>query len=137
MSPVEVTRDPRPCSSRSERPRSSGQYSNSRPSSSGERASRGFSPFFPGGPPTPLHEQSFYAPSESSAGYPRTPEQSRLQLPLTTASYSRVLVGSLCTICQQLQDEEGKQGLFFFAHDLGVRTEGTFKLKFTLVNLTS
>jgi hypothetical protein len=48
-----------------------------------------------------------------------------------------VLVGSLCTVCQKLQDEHGRPGLFFFTHDLGVRTEGTFRLKFSLANLSS
>lgn len=52
-------------------------------------------------------------------------------------NYSRVLVGSLCSVCQRLQDEDGKTGLFFFAHDLGIRTEGTFTLKFTLTDLSS
>jgi hypothetical protein len=53
------------------------------------------------------------------------------------ANYSRVLVGSLSAACQRLTDENGETGLFFFAHDLGVRTEGAFTLKFTLTDLTS
>lgn len=53
------------------------------------------------------------------------------------ATYSRVLVGSLCSTCQRLQDAQGRSGLFFFAHDLGVRTEGTFTLRFSLTNLAS
>lgn len=51
--------------------------------------------------------------------------------------HSRVLVGSLTSICQRLKDENDQLGLFFFAHDLGIRTEGVFSLKFSLVNLTS
>jgi hypothetical protein len=37
----------------------------------------------------------------------------------------------------RLQDEHGEQGLFFFAHDLGIRTEGQFRLKFSLTNIAS
>lgn len=51
------------------------------------------------------------------------------------ANFSRVLVGSVCAMCQRLTDEDGEEGLFFFTHDLAVRTEGTFRLKFSLSNL--
>lgn len=86
---------------------------------------------------TPRHDQ-YYATSESSYGFPSTPEAPASPLPATgTANYSRVLVGSLTTICQRLQDENGETGLFFFAHDLGIRTEGVFTLRFTLTNITS
>lgn len=72
---------------------------------------------------------------------PQAPIHARLSnassFPVQQAHYSRVLVGSLCTACQRLQDDKGEMGLFFFAHDLGVRTEGIFSLKFTLTDLTS
>lgn len=71
---------------------------------------------------------------------PRQTHQHRLSNAssvLAPPNYSRVLVGSLCAACQRLQDEDGRTGLFFFAHDLGVRTEGTFTLKFTLTDLSS
>ncbi len=115
-----------------DRPRAADQVVTGRPSTSSEGSN-----LFPQAPPPLRREQTYYASSESSFGYPRTPEQPRLNLPAAPANYSRVLVGSLCSICQHLQDEDGQQGLFFFAHDLGVRTEGTFTLRFTLVNLTS
>ena len=78
----------------------------------------------------------------STAYYsPQAPRHARLSttssFPVQQAHYSRVLVGSLCTACQRLQDDKGEMGLFFFAHDLGVRTEGIFSLKFTLTDLTS
>jgi hypothetical protein len=78
----------------------------------------------------------------STAYYsPQAPRHARLSntssFPVQQAHYSRVLVGSLCTACQRLQDDKGEIGLFFFAHDLGVRTEGIFSLKFTLTDLTS
>lgn len=71
---------------------------------------------------------------------PRQTHQHRLSNAssvIAPPNYSRVLVGSLCAVCQRLQDQDGQTGLFFFAHDLGVRTEGTFSLKFTLTDLTS
>lgn len=57
--------------------------------------------------------------------------------PSASSHYSRVLVGSMGAVCQRLKDLDGNTGLFFFAHDLGIRTEGTFSLRFTLADLTS
>lgn len=54
-----------------------------------------------------------------------------------TSHYSRVLVGSMGAVCQRLKGLNGDYGLFFFAHDLGIRTEGTFSLRFTLVDITT
>ncbi|RXK41275.1 hypothetical protein M231_01425 [Tremella mesenterica] len=79
----------------------------------------------------------------SSHGYaseypvPGMDMRQRAESPVDSGSYSRVLVGSLCTICRRLKDPDGNFGLFFFAHDLGVRTEGTFTLKFSLSNLAA
>jgi len=75
-------------------------------------------------------------PSSDSSYFPTTPEPPRSPLS-RTSNHSRVLVGSLTSVCQRLLGPDGTMGLFFFAHDLGVRTEGTFTLKFTLTNLTS
>jgi hypothetical protein len=80
-----------------------------------------------------------YAP-ESASLTPRIHQSVQSggpHLPSGTPNYSRVLVGSLHTTCQKLVDEDGKPGLFFFAHDLGIRTEGSFTLKFALANLTT
>lgn len=52
------------------------------------------------------------------------------------ATYSRVLVGSVCAMCQRLTDEDGEEGLFFFTPDLAVRTEGVFRLKFSISDLS-
>jgi hypothetical protein len=38
--------------------------------------------------------------------------------------------------CQRLKGLDGQYGFFFFAHDLGIRTEGTFTLRFTLVDIS-
>lgn len=118
---------PRTSSGWSEGPRTGGGMS-SRPSTSGGWYGSPYS--------TPRNEHP-YASSESSYGFPSTPEAPPAILPTGPANYSRVLVGQLSTVCQRLQDAEGNLGLFFFAHDLGVRTEGVFTLKFSLTNLAS
>lgn len=76
-------------------------------------------------------------PSVAEVDAPPSPPRDEEEQEMVGASYSRVLVGSLCATCLRLQDEDGQQGLFFFAHDLGVRTEGTFRLKFSLANIAS
>lgn len=86
------------------------------------------------------HSRGIDRDSRSIYLSPRQTHQHRLSNAssvLAPPNYSRVLVGSLCAACQRLQDEDGHTGLFFFAHDLGVRTEGTFTLKFTLTDLSS
>ena len=131
-----LSHDSRPQSAWSERPRTSGYASTSRPTTSDEGSISGRGGRSPQlEPSTPVHEQNFYASSESSFGYPRTPDHSRPDFPTSPGKYSRVLVGSLYSVCQRLQDQHGQQGLFFFAHDLGVRTEGIFTLRFNLMSL--
>lgn len=55
----------------------------------------------------------------------------------STSHYSRVLVGSMGAVCQRLKGLDGQPGMFFFAHDLGIRTEGTFSLRFSLVDIST
>mgnify|MGYP002718785541 CR=1 FL=1 len=108
-------------SSWTDRPRTSGGLS--RPSTAGDPSMSRYDPR--------------YASSESSYGFPLTPEAAAVTFPTSAPNYSRVLVGSLTATCRRLKDAEGVPGMFFFAHDLGVRTEGVFTLKFTLVNIAS
>lgn len=75
--------------------------------------------------------------SASNVNAPPSPPRDEEEQETAGASYSRVLVGSLCATCMRLQDEHGEQGLFFFAHDLGIRTEGQFRLKFSLTNIAA
>ncbi|WVO13220.1 hypothetical protein L204_100833 [Cryptococcus depauperatus] len=49
---------------------------------------------------------------------------------------AQVLVGKRHTHCNKLQDENGQMGLFFFVTDLGVRTEGKFRLRMKVVDLS-
>ncbi|KAI9263020.1 velvet factor-domain-containing protein [Sporodiniella umbellata] len=45
------------------------------------------------------------------------------------------LVGSSVVSANKLYDLENKLGIFFVFHDISLRTEGTFRLKFSLVNV--
>lgn len=109
-----------------------------RPHTAGGRPSTSTSTL---GPMTPgfEHPGLYFASTAMEPIYnpPRSPETSRPLSSGSATNYSRVLVGSLCSIGQRLQDANGDMGMFFFAHDLGVRTEGTFTLKFTLTDLQS
>lgn len=48
---------------------------------------------------------------------------------------TRNLIGNLVTNAFKLFDEHNEKGIWFVLHDLSVRIEGEFKLKFTFVNL--
>ena len=50
-------------------------------------------------------------------------------------SITRNLIGSLATSAYKLYDTHDRLGIWFVLQDLSVRTEGTFRLKFTFVNL--
>ncbi|WWC60167.1 uncharacterized protein I303_102732 [Kwoniella dejecticola CBS 10117] len=96
-------------------------------------------------PPTPgslVYNQAMH-PDQPYGGANASPwdnERSRY-LPTTSAQpaaqYSRVLVGKVTATCHKLQDEEDKPGLYFFAADLGIRTEGTFTLRMMMTDITS
>ncbi|KAJ3193770.1 hypothetical protein HK101_004124 [Irineochytrium annulatum] len=48
-----------------------------------------------------------------------------------------ILLGSLVGCCQILNDLEGKPGAFFVLSDLGVRSSGTYRLRFDLFDLSA
>lgn len=99
------------------------------------------SPGYYQAPSSPNHPTALATVMEASGSgsshinAPPSPPRDEDEQETAGASYSRVLVGSLCATCLRLQDEHGEQGLFFFAHDLGIRTEGQFRLKFSLTNI--
>ncbi|OZJ03448.1 hypothetical protein BZG36_02732 [Bifiguratus adelaidae] len=68
-----------------------------------------------------------------SANLPYKPLMS--VIPLNDPSTTRTLVGSLSCSTQILQDDQGKWGCFAVFHDLSVRTEGRYTLRFTLMDL--
>ena len=53
----------------------------------------------------------------------------------STAATTRVLMGNLVSGPSVLDDEFGKEGLFFYFPDLSIRTEGRFRLRFTLLQI--
>ncbi|OWZ59849.1 hypothetical protein C356_00583 [Cryptococcus neoformans c45] len=64
-----------------------------------------------------------------------TMKETRYVSPASAAS-TLVLVGKRHTPCNKLKDEHGRLGLFFFATDLGVRTEGRFCLRMKIMDLS-
>ncbi|KAL5614890.1 hypothetical protein BROUX41_004969 [Berkeleyomyces rouxiae] len=69
--------------------------------------------------------------------------QSQDQPPVVTRSsgphgmFTRNLVGQSVVSAQRLTDTDDKVGVWFILHDLSVRTEGNFRLKFTVVNIAA
>lgn len=49
--------------------------------------------------------------------------------------FTRNLIGSLAASAFRLVDNEDKNGIWFVLQDLSVRTEGTFRLRFSFVNV--
>ncbi|RCI04314.1 hypothetical protein CU098_012481, partial [Rhizopus stolonifer] len=49
----------------------------------------------------------------------------------------RNLIGSSVSNAYHLYNDQGKPGTYFVFHDLSVRTEGIFRLKFVFVNLAA
>ncbi|TXT04249.1 hypothetical protein VHUM_04247 [Vanrija humicola] len=114
-----------------------GSVASSRPWSSAGETDRRQSSFYGHGRPSVTPQPSMpltASPVGTSASlYP----EAYAERATPTSHYSRVLVGSMGAVCQRLKGLNGDYGLFFFAHDLGIRTEGTFSLRFTLVDITT
>lgn len=55
----------------------------------------------------------------------------------STGMFTRNLIGSLTVNAFRLTDTEGKVGFWFVLQDLSVRTEGTFRLKMSFVDVGS
>lgn len=56
---------------------------------------------------------------------------------LHTPKFVRNLLGSLAVNASHLLDHNDHPGVFFIFHDLSVRTEGRFRLKFTFIDLAA
>lgn len=55
--------------------------------------------------------------------------------PSAASKVARVLVGNLVTVGHRLVDDQGQAGVFYFASDVSVRVEGTYRLRFCLMNV--
>lgn len=51
--------------------------------------------------------------------------------------YVRNLIGSSVSNAYHLYNEHDQPGTYFIFHDLSIRTEGTFRLKFEFFNLSA
>ncbi|CAG8447887.1 3061_t:CDS:2 [Ambispora gerdemannii] len=56
---------------------------------------------------------------------------------LDAPTSTRNLMGSTVSSAYLLKDHNGKQGIYFIFHDLSVRTEGLFTLRFSFTNLSN
>ncbi|RDL40089.1 Uncharacterized protein BP5553_00068 [Venustampulla echinocandica] len=81
-------------------------------------------------------------PSQSAAygGRPYTPADMNLhRMPVTSTQpggmFTRNLIGSLAASAFRLTDPDDRIGIWFVLQDLSVRTEGTFRLRFSFVNV--
>ena len=54
-----------------------------------------------------------------------------------TETYTRNFVGACVASANILKDESDRLGIFFVLQDLSVRTEGVYRIKLTLANLSS
>lgn len=56
---------------------------------------------------------------------------------MNTSLRMRNLVGSLVSSASKLYDLDGNLGIFFVFPDISIRSEGTYKLKFSLIDIGS
>ena len=76
-------------------------------------------------PPPPSSMHHSYGQQEEFSG----------QSGQTPGLFTRNLIGSLTASAFRLQDDNREWGIWFITQDLSVRTEGTFRLKFSFLNL--
>jgi hypothetical protein len=77
---------------------------------------------------------SMYAGSDMHPGYAGEDIYSA-QHSQGGGSFTRNLIGSLTASAFRLKDDKDVPGIWFILQDLSVRTEGTFRLKFSFLNL--
>ena len=96
-------------------------------------APHGSNPNYPHGYPA---TSAPYPPAPSSMHHSYgQPEEFPGQPGHTTGLFTRNLIGSLTASAFRLQDDNKEWGIWFITQDLSVRTEGTFRLKFSFLNL--
>ncbi|KAH6671169.1 velvet factor-domain-containing protein [Halenospora varia] len=76
----------------------------------------------------------------SYGGRPYAPEAGMPRVPVTSTSspggmFTRNLIGSLSASAFRLTDPDDRIAIWFILQDLSVRTEGTFRLRFSFVNV--
>jgi len=81
------------------------------------------------------HHQAQSQPQYHQGSYVQEPTPPSTIPPLPRHTYTRTLVGPLCSNACKLLDEHRKPGIFFLFQDLSIRTEGTFRLRLRLMNV--
>ncbi|KAJ3177195.1 hypothetical protein HDU85_005973 [Gaertneriomyces sp. JEL0708] len=80
--------------------------------------------------PSPSFPGPSLLPGPSSAGsFPSFPP------PVHSSRFCQSLIGSTVMPCEILEDVNGQEGMFFVFHDLSVRLQGAYRLKFLLIYL--
>ncbi|KAI9183670.1 hypothetical protein H9P43_004588 [Blastocladiella emersonii ATCC 22665] len=65
------------------------------------------------------------------------PARARAESPSVAAQHSRITSGCVVSSLFRLRDVDGSEGGFFVFPDISVRTEGTYRLRFTLLELAN
>ncbi|KAF7290956.1 Velvet domain-containing protein [Mycena chlorophos] len=85
--------------------------------------------------PVPFFPTAAASTTTSYAQPTAPPPPTTTVLRASSSAYTRTLVGPLSSNGYRLLDEHRKPGVFFLFQDLSVRTEGTFRLRFRLMNV--
>jgi hypothetical protein len=91
-------------------------------------------------PTAPYGQQSMpgysgYNTGLPSAGYPSYQQPVMIPSPTPNQHYTRNLIGMNAVNACRLNDLDGKPGFWFVLQDLSVRTEGAFRLKFSMCDI--
>jgi hypothetical protein len=70
----------------------------------------------------------------TTTAYPMMPTP--MMMPQNQSTYSRNLIGSTVVNAARLRDTQDELGIWFVFQDLSIRSEGTFHLKFSFIDLT-
>jgi hypothetical protein len=81
------------------------------------------------------HPLPVYPSGSSSARNPYNQSDDFPAQPAGSSQYTRNLIGSLTGSAFRLRNDSGELGIWFVMQDLSVRTEGTFRLQFSFLNL--
>jgi hypothetical protein len=122
------------------------------PRPNGQATHNGYSPSGTGYAPRPAHQasaQSSYHPSQAPPSnytnqqynnqqqhQPANPPPPPINQ-FTAGGVTRNLIGATTSTAFRLTDENGQTGLWFIFQDLSIRTEGTFRLRFDLYDLSA
>jgi len=89
------------------------------------------------GDPSQQHQQSYAVSQPVAYGMAAPYLPPSMIIPnAQTGMFTRNLIGSLAVNAFRLEDQNSKLGLWFVLQDLSVRTEGTFRLKMSFIDVS-